>query len=544
MQWSDAGLDRALVDRIVATGAADVPIVNMTSVQKQMLRADSKSDIFALSPTGSGKTIAFLATAMRDVMVNNGDGILVLSSTNPLRLQHHRVASQICPPTAQVVNVETASKETLGKLTSHAGASVIVSTPAKWLDLMKPAKVGADEAKQAQRYASERLTMIVLDEVDEMVRNPGFKKDVEILIKASPNARVVSTTATGSPEARDFATRVAREATIPRPLVEIEASTGVGSPQPGSQSHTHHLVSVEAEKLLATMATLLTQELASPETKAVVFFPTAMMADFARTYLQKTTKLRDIHLLHSKLPSGAVRKAETQFRGCRPCALLASNIMARGMDVPDINLVIQVGVSSPEEYKQRVGRSGRAGRSGRGILLVSDAESKQMSAAIAKQGIEFEPKSVDETEPTGAEDPGTGPTKAFWPGQASSGSAVGTLRGSAQAFKATLGAYKTHARMLDFSMRDAVSLLKRVFTGAGQAVPTITRKNAQKLGLRDDDGLEIVDGAAPNRHGKYHRRGGGAQMGLEERTSFGGYGVGAVAVAITAVVSMAPTIYV
>ena len=477
VQWSEFGLDPALVARIVATGAADVPIVNMTPVQSQMLRADNKADIFALSPTGSGKTIAFLATAMRDVIAGNGDGTLILSTTNTLRFQHYRTATQICPPTAQVVDVQSVTGHTVAKLSGHSGASVIVCTPAKWLDLMKPAKVGAAGAKNAVEYAATRLKMVVLDEVDEMVRNPSFKKEIERVIAAAPNARLVSTTATGSPEAQDFAKKVLRDPLRnqqwERTLVQIEASTGVrAASDTHAEPHTHHLVSVQAESLFETMASLLVTELALPDSKIIVFFPTAMMADFARQYLEKATKLGNVHLLHSKLSSGAIRKAESQFRGCRPCALLASNIMARGMDVPDINLVIQVGVSAPEEYVQRVGRSGRAGRKGRGILLVGDAEAEGMRRAITAKGIEFKDMAVNVAVPTSKN--------------------IGDIPGSAKAFKATLGAYKTHARTLGFSMRDVVALLQRVFLGAGQEIPTISSKNAKKLGLKPDDGIQIV----------------------------------------------------
>ena len=154
--------------------------------------------------------------------------------------------------------------------------------------------------------------------------------------------------------------------------------------------------------------------------------------------------------------------------------------MARGMDVPDVNVVVQVGISAPEEYIQRVGRSGRAGREGRGVLVAAEEEAQRLSSAIRAMfpTVRFERRDV-EVRDTRKEV---------------------RIGSSDRAFKATLGAYKTHVRLLRWSMRDAVTSLKRVFEGAGQRVPSITARMASQLGLKSGDGVDIGTDVGRGRH--------------------------------------------
>ena len=472
--WTESGLDASIVHRIMASGPQDLPIVTMTEVQRQVLAADPASDVLAIAPTGSGKTIAFLAPLLRDMIAGKVDGALLLSPTNPLRLQHIGVASKICPPTAAVVKVENAHGGLVRGFTDRKSPSIIISTPSKWLDLSDSSK--SPESSSSRGYAAKRLSVIVLDEVDEMIRNPGFKRDVQKVIELSPQARIMSMTATSSTESQAFARQIAKSAG--RQLVEVDAVSGF------KPNHTHESVVVKAEDIMPALHTIVAEELHA-KSKAIVFFPTAMYAKFAHDYLVKQGIL-NLHLLQSKMSKGAVRQAEARFRACHPCILFASNVISRGMDVPDTNVVVQVSVSQPEEYAQRVGRAGRAGRAGRGILLVADEEAPALMSAISKsRGVEFRPRSIVPSHNQARDQ---------------------TVPGADQAFKATLGAYKP----LGWKMRDAISILSRVFVGAGQRIPTMARRTAGKLGVRDGDGLELIDDAPrPHHPQRAHRRGGG-----------------------------------
>jgi superfamily II DNA/RNA helicase len=487
--WSSSGLDASIVQRIMASGPKDLPIVTMTEVQRQVLAADSSSDVLAIAPTGSGKTIAFLAPLLRDMNAGKVDGALLLSPTNPLRLQHIGVASQICPPTASVVKVESARGELVRGFVDRRTPSIIIATPSKWLDLSNPSK--CDESSRSREYAAKRLSVIVLDEVDEMIRNPGFKRDVQKLIELSPNARVMSLTATSSSESQSFARQISKSAG--RHLVEVDAVSGF------KPNHTHESVVVKAEDIIPSLHTIVDEELRA-KSKAIVFFPTALYAKFAHDYLVKQG-IQHLHLLQSKMSKGAVRQAEARFRACHPCILFASNVISRGMDVPDTNVVVQVSVSQPEEYSQRVGRAGRAGRAGRGILLVTSEEAPALVNALSEsRGVHFTQRHVV---------------------PAPNRMQEGSVPGADQAFKATLGAYKT----LGWKMRDAISILSRVFVGAGQRVPTIARRTAAKLGIREGDGLDLVDDVHNLNPARHKRQRGGNEFlqyrgGKSERDAF------------------------
>lgn len=489
------GLDRALVERIGAMGTADVPIKVLTKVQKHVFQCDPERNLYAIAATGSGKTLAFLAPILRDMSRGKCDGALLLSPTNPLRLQHIRTAEAIAPPIASVVKIE--SRAAARTLLESKGPALSISTPAKWLAIMDT------RPGNARSYAANRLSVIVLDEVDEMVRNPGFLREIKQVIASSPSARLVAMTATHSPQALDFVREVSDRSK--RGLTHIDA----GDPQEnGAAVHRHTVTSVDASQILPTLVEVLRDELAGGH-KILVFCATAYFAEFAHAYAS-ARGLRDVHVLHSKMNRGAASKAESTFRRCASCAMVCSNVLARGMDIPDVDVVVQLGSSKAEIYAQRVGRSGRAGRAGRGALIVAREEEAPMVAALSEKGI-----SLTEVPPPASKKHAEKDARPIRDRD--------LQRSGHRAFKSLLGAYKSELHVLGWSMRDAVGVVKSMFAGVGVAAPSIPAKN--KIGIKQGDGLILS--------------GGGSRA---TKTSLDRYASMAACLSITAVLALMPDI--
>jgi ATP-dependent RNA helicase MSS116, mitochondrial len=116
----------------------------------------------------------------------------------------------------------------------------------------------------------------------------------------------------------------------------------------------------------------------SPKFKAVIFCQTAHLANLVHAVLSKCplfTKSRNCFVQHSRQSQGARTKVTQQFKDCTVGVLVATDVVARGMDFPLVSHVFQMGVDSSETYVHRVGRTGRNGAEGTGFLILAPQES-------------------------------------------------------------------------------------------------------------------------------------------------------------------------
>jgi ATP-dependent RNA helicase MSS116, mitochondrial len=118
----------------------------------------------------------------------------------------------------------------------------------------------------------------------------------------------------------------------------------------------------------------------TPNAKIIVFFNTTksvihLSRAFNNLVGESTASQMDVLQIHSKLEQRQRSRVADRFRASREGVLFTSDVSARGVDYPNVTLVVQMGVpSSAEQYVHRIGRTGRAGRSGEGVLVVSAYE--------------------------------------------------------------------------------------------------------------------------------------------------------------------------
>lgn len=124
-----------------------------------------------------------------------------------------------------------------------------------------------------------------------------------------------------------------------------------------------------------TLASLLSHEL-TPGSKAIVFGVTAnMVALYSNLFSRGLTKLQ-VFEIHSRLSQNVRTRTTEEFKAAASGIMFASDVIGRGMDFPNVDLVVQVGIpSSADQYIHRVGRTGRAGNAGQAIILLTQAES-------------------------------------------------------------------------------------------------------------------------------------------------------------------------
>ncbi len=318
-------------------------------------------DIIGQAQTGTGKTAAFALPLLAKIDVNlRKPQALVLAPTRELAIQ---VAEAINTYSKymkgfQVVPIYGGQSFPVQLKQLARGPQVIVGTPGRVMDHMRKGKINWDH-----------MHTLVLDEADEMLRM-GFLEDVEWVLEQTPEDRQIALfSATMPKEIKRVADRF-----LDKPQ-EIKIKTKTATATTIEQFYltvSHH------NKLDA-----LTRILEVEETDAIIIFArtktaTVELADrlSARGYAAAA--------INGDMQQSAREKTIAQLKNGRLDILVATDVAARGLDVPRISHVINYDITQDvESYIHRIGRTGRAGKEGKAILFVTPRE-KRMLYTIEK----------------------------------------------------------------------------------------------------------------------------------------------------------------
>jgi ATP-dependent RNA helicase MSS116, mitochondrial len=352
----------------------------MTPVQHRVLTElpDWRSDCLVQAKTGTGKTLAFLLPALhcllqdRSAPARGQVAILIIAPTRELAQQIAKscdqLTSQLATPLECHIAVGgTARASALSRFMKGA-PSILVATPGRLKDYLS-------EAPTARKLSN--IKTLVLDEADTMLET-GFMADVKRILQLIPPKSTgwqgMCFSATVPPKVKDVVNIVLKPGYSSISTVEKnEAPTHERVPQ-------YYVLMPSVSDTFTTLASLLSLEIKN-NAKIIVFGVTAnMVALFAAVFSQGLTPLK-VFEIHSRLNQGARTRTTAQFKEADAGILFASDVIGRGIDIPNVDLVIQVGLpSNGDQYVHRVGRTARAGNDGRAIILLTESESFFMKA--------------------------------------------------------------------------------------------------------------------------------------------------------------------
>jgi len=311
-------------------------------------------DLIGVAETGTGKTLAFLLPIFQRMEPGARDPqALVVCPTRELALQVAAEAERFgaCLGVRTVVAYGgTSSGEQKSRL--GAGCDLVVGTPGRLLDFLSSAWLSV-----------RRIRFVVLDEADRML-DMGFIGDVDAILRRTPMSRQTMLFSATIP---DEVQRLAERYMFHPELVAMHTGTRV------TRNVDHALYPVDAERKESLLLEILSRE--KPE-KVLVFTATREATSQLARALRRGG--HDVISLSSLLSQANRERALAAFR-CGECrALVATDVAARGLDVTDIDLVVNFDVPlQPEDYVHRIGRTGRAARTGKAITLVSQADERR-----------------------------------------------------------------------------------------------------------------------------------------------------------------------
>lgn len=342
-----------------------------TAVQEQAIPAALEGkDLLVSSQTGSGKTAAFLlptlnALADQDTFLPFKERMRAVTQPNILVISPTReLAQQVCQDAIALVRhmkgVRIAAimgGMPFGKqIQQLKGAQVVVATPGRLLDLVNRRQIKLD-----------KVDALIVDEADRML-DLGFSEDLEAISELALNRKqTLMFSAT-------FADRIIRlaECMMKDPM-RIAIETGHSTNTDITQT-LHWTDGFEHKKKLLTH--WLEDETLD---QAVVFASTQEDTDMLAEELAEAG--HSVVALHGAMPQTVRNRRLRSIREGRAKILVATDVAARGLDVPTISHVINFGLPMKhEDYVHRIGRTGRAGRTGKAITLATYRERGKIRA--------------------------------------------------------------------------------------------------------------------------------------------------------------------
>lgn len=337
----------------IEKGVQDMGFEEATHIQSEAIPMMLKGhDLTGQAQTGTGKTAAFGIPLLEKIDAKSKEiQALVLCPTRELAIQ---VAEEIRKLGKHVKGVNVLAVYGGQPIDRQmralrAGAQIVIGTPGRLMDHMdrKTIKLGS-------------VKTVVLDEADEML-NRGFIEDIEFILKLSPPDRqTVLFSATMSKPILDITKRYQKDPKFIKITHEILTAPNIDQ----TYFELKHGMKTEA----------LARILDMHDFKSVLIFcNTKKMVDELVEQLRSRGYL--VECIHGdKIQSQRDRVME-RFRAGKIEVLIATDVAARGIDVENIDVVVNYDVPSDEEYYvHRIGRTGRAGKSGRAYTFVYGAE--------------------------------------------------------------------------------------------------------------------------------------------------------------------------
>jgi ATP-dependent RNA helicase RhlE len=319
-------------------------------------------DVLAIAQTGSGKTAAFAIPIINEIhesKTNKRDHsiqCLILVPTRELAQQIGSVIAKLSKSTRATSYAVYGGIDQDPQIAQLAGGvDILVATPGRMFDLIKQRHIEISNVK-----------ILVLDEADRML-DLGFIDDIEAIKKRLLRRhQTLFFSATINPKIKKLAYSQIKANAL---RIQVSPSEMV------SKNVTHSIAKVEMDDKRNLLIRFLNT---NPDAKSIVFVRTQVRAERVSAHLAKNS-IQSVNL-HGGMAQAEREKNLETFRGLASGVLIATDVTARGIDLPGITHVINYDIpDNPENYVHRIGRTGRGFAKGLAISFCSPEEAEKLA---------------------------------------------------------------------------------------------------------------------------------------------------------------------
>ena len=352
MRFDELDLEDEILD-----GLYDMNFHEMTPVQEKTIPVILEGrDIIGCAQTGTGKTAAYTLPLLNRLLIEgNEDNVvkaLIIVPTRELAQQidqQFQGFSYYLPVSTTVVYGGGDGKGwDIQKRGMLMGSDVVIATPGRMISHLQNSGVDLSHVE-----------CLILDEADRML-DMGFSDDIlKIISYLSRERQTVMFSATLPPKIRELAKSILRN----------PAEINIAISKPNEAIDQSAYICYESQKL-----GIIRELFAKPSESKTIIFSSSKMKVKELAHTLKRMKL-NVAAMHSDLEQAQREEVMLAFKNNRVNILVATDIVARGIDIEDIGLVINYDVPhDPEDYIHRIGRTARADATGSAITFVNEEE--------------------------------------------------------------------------------------------------------------------------------------------------------------------------
>lgn len=351
MKFTELNLDDSVIEALSYMNFEEA-----TPIQQQAIPIILEGkDLIACAQTGTGKTGAFVIPILNKLAgkENNTTDTIIVVPTRELAVQIDQqiqgLSYFISVSSLAIYGGGEGQDWSLQKSALAQGCDVIVATPGKLLSHIKMGNVKFDKVKH-----------LILDEADRML-DMGFIHDLQMIVNELPKDRqTLMFSATMPPKIRQLAKSIQRN--------PQEISLSISKPAAGVKQAA--IMTTDEQKIPVIIDLINKRE----DYDSILIF-----ASRKNSVSQIVNKLKRAKLnakgLSSNLKQEDREEVLRKFRAKRVRILVATDVMSRGIDIKEINMVINYdSPSDPEDYVHRIGRTARANTKGEAVTLINDKD--------------------------------------------------------------------------------------------------------------------------------------------------------------------------
>lgn len=348
-KFNELGVGAVLVNALTKIGINEPTPIQAATIPVAM----QGRDVLGSAATGTGKTLAFSVPMVDALLRDSNRKALILVPTRELAQQVTKAVTDLATGEAKLSIAMLIGGEPYPKQLYQLRKSprIIVGTPGRVIDMLKRGAL-----------KTQHLNFLVLDETDRMF-DLGFGIQLEEIISQLPESRQnLMFSATIAPSVEKLAKRYLHE---PERIAVDQVSA------PSKQVNQEIIYVAESDKYKRLLV-----QLGEREGSVIIFVKTKAGAE--KLAGQLCSQEHTASALHGDLRQHKRERVIKAFRHGRHRILVATDIAARGLDIPHIRHVINYDLPQcPEDYIHRIGRTGRAGASGDALCLIAPHDRKK-----------------------------------------------------------------------------------------------------------------------------------------------------------------------
>ncbi len=349
-KFSDLSISLLVLDAI-----KKLKLIKPTPIQKISIPlALEGNDILGTAQTGTGKTYAFGIPLINHLTLDKDSYAIILTPTRELALQVSSALKDLTSmkniiDTAVIIGGDSIQKQ----LKQLKKARLVVGTPGRIHDHIR-----------RKSLKLSKFNFLVLDETDRML-DMGFVDEIKSIIEKLPSHQTLLFSATLPKKISDIA----------KNFMTNPQRVNVGKENTPLTNIKQEIKNVDQKEKFE----YLKLELLEINGSVVLFVKTKRSADKIALKLRKDKF--NAEAIHGDLRQSKREKVILQFRKNRFQILVATDVAARGLDIPHIEHVINYDIpQNPEDYIHRIGRTARAGAKGRALTFLTDGDKKNWNA--------------------------------------------------------------------------------------------------------------------------------------------------------------------